>query len=80
MRGLDGWIELDFPVEPAAEIDPPGALAAALGIEPQWAGRNRFDHQVGSEDIVRSVTPDFGALARARRRPPESTDEPKPEA
>ena len=70
MRGLDGWIELDFPAEPAAEIDPPGALAAALGIEPKWAGRNRFDHlvEVGSEDIVRSVTPNFGALARMSSR------------
>ena len=58
-RRLDDWIELDFPAEP------PGELATALGVEPQWVGRNRFDYlvEVSSEDVVRGAAPDFGALA-----------------
>ncbi|HEV3074365.1 MAG TPA: PhzF family phenazine biosynthesis protein, partial [Thermoanaerobaculia bacterium] len=59
-----GWIELDFPAEVAVEESRP-ALAAALGVEPRWMGRNRlhFLVEVESEEAVRAVQPDFRRLA-----------------
>jgi len=59
-----GWIELDFPAEVAVEESRP-ALAAALGVEPLWMGRNRlhFLVEVESEEVVRAVQPDFRRLA-----------------
>ena len=59
-----GWIELDFPAEVAVEESQP-ALAAALGVEPRWMGRNRlhFLVEVESEEVVRAVKPDFRRLA-----------------
>jgi PhzF family phenazine biosynthesis protein len=59
-----GWIELDFPAEVAVEESRPD-LAAALGVEPRWMGRNRlhFLVEVESEQVVRSVQPDFRRLA-----------------
>ena len=58
------WIELDFPAEPPQPAEPPPELAAALGVEPRYVGRNRFDYllEVDSEADVRAVSPDFGAL------------------
>ena len=64
-RQLDaGWIELDFPAEVAIEESRP-ALAAALGVEPRWMGRNRlhFLVEVESEQLVRAMQPDFRRLA-----------------
>jgi len=61
-----GWIELDFPAEPAtAEARP--ELAAALGVEARWMGRSRlhFLVEVESEAAVRAVRPDFDKLAAA---------------
>jgi PhzF family phenazine biosynthesis protein len=59
------WIELDFPAEPALHAQPPEALSRALGVPILTAGRNRFDAlvEVDSEETVRRLTPDFGALA-----------------
>ena len=62
----DGWIELDFPATPAAPVEPPAGLAAALGARPCYAGLNVFDYlvEVESEAIVRSLRPDVTALGR----------------
>lgn len=62
--GGEGWIELDFPAEPAQEAAPPPGLAEALGVEPVFVGRNRFDYlvEVGSEGVVRALAPDFARL------------------
>lgn len=59
-----GWIEMDFPAEPAMPCPPPDGLASALGAEPRWTGKNRFDYlvELDSEDSVRSLSPDLGAL------------------
>ncbi len=64
----DGWIEMDFPAEPDAPAPVPGGLADALGAEPTYVGRNRFDYlvEVDTEATVRSLAPDtrrLGALA-----------------
>jgi PhzF family phenazine biosynthesis protein len=66
----DGWIELDFPAEPAREAEPPPALAAALGVELRFVGRNRFDYLVEVEDeaAVRGLRPDLARLATVETR------------
>lgn len=64
------WIELDFPATPAVVTEPRPAIAAALGVTPKWTGRSRFDYllEVESEEAVRRVTPDLGALATVDTR------------
>jgi PhzF family phenazine biosynthesis protein len=59
------WIELDFPSEPEEQATPPDDLLKALGVEPKYIGKNRFDYliEVESEQIVRNVKPDFRLLA-----------------
>jgi PhzF family phenazine biosynthesis protein len=66
----DGWIELDFPVEPATVAEPPADLAAALGTSVKWAGRNRLDWlvEVESATIVRALAPDLARLAMVPTR------------
>ncbi len=64
------WIELDFPATPAAPTQPPAGLVEALGVVPQSVGRSRFDYlvEVETEDVVRRLAPDFGALGRVEAR------------
>ncbi|HKP30330.1 MAG TPA: PhzF family phenazine biosynthesis protein [Gemmatimonadales bacterium] len=59
------WIVLDFPSTPPAEITLPKGLADALGARPVWSGRSPFDLlvQVDTAETVRSLSPDFAALA-----------------
>jgi PhzF family phenazine biosynthesis protein len=63
-RHIDGWIELNFPAEPAEPVEAPPGLAAALGVTPRSVARNRFDYlvEVATEDEVRRAQPDFAAL------------------
>ena len=39
-------IELDFPAEPASQVDPPPGLLEALGVSAKHVGKNRFDYLV----------------------------------
>lgn len=57
-------IVLDFPTQPASACDVPAGLAAALGAEPRWTGRNGADVlvELQSAAAVRAVQPDMGAL------------------
>lgn len=59
----DGWIELDFPAEPALPVAAPPHLLEALGVTGTVA-RNRMDFlvEVAEEAIVRRLTPDLAAL------------------
>jgi len=66
-RTNDGDITLNFPAEPAAAICPPRGLAELLGLTEAdllWTGRNRLDYivELASEQLVRSLKPDFAAL------------------
>jgi PhzF family phenazine biosynthesis protein len=69
-RRREGWIELDFPAEPAAPVQAPPELLEALGVEPRYVGRNRFDYlvEVGSEEVVRGLAPDLRRLATLKER------------
>jgi PhzF family phenazine biosynthesis protein len=60
----DGWIELDFPATQVKAAEPPDGLLDALRTQARYVGRSKFDYfvEVGSEETVRDLTPDFGAL------------------
>jgi len=64
------WIQMDFPAEPEQAIITPAGLAQALGIQPKYVGKNRFDLliQVSSEAEVRALNPDFNALSKLEAR------------
>lgn len=59
------WIEMNFPATPEGQTEAPPRLAEALGCVPEYIGKNRFDYlvEVGSEEIVRSLRPDFRLLS-----------------
>lgn len=63
----DGWIEIDFPAEPAQPeaLEDWQPLASALGVKPLWIGRNRLYLLVEVEDekAVRALRPETGSLA-----------------
>ncbi len=68
LRG--GWIEMDFPAEPAEPTTAPEGLAAALGVKPTYVGRNRFDYlvEVDTPTTVQRLTPDYSRLAEIDTR------------
>jgi PhzF family phenazine biosynthesis protein len=59
------WIELDFPAEPVSPAATPNGLAAMLGADPVFVGRNRLDYlvELNDESAVRSLHPDFKQIA-----------------
>jgi PhzF family phenazine biosynthesis protein len=63
-------IEMDFPATPPEAADAPDGLIAAMGMEPSFVGRSRYDKflLVGSEDQLRAITPDFPALRKISMR------------
>ncbi len=64
------WISMDFPAEPPATSMPIPGLGQALGIEPLYTGRNRFDIlvELPLADDVCSLEPDLNALSAIRAR------------
>jgi PhzF family phenazine biosynthesis protein len=64
------WIALDFPVTPVSAATPPPGLADALGVQPRFVGRSRFDYvvEVDTEATVRELRPDLTALSRIESR------------
>ena len=59
------WIELDFPSESAEPAAAPPNLAAMLGAEPVFVGRNRMDYlvELKDESTVRNLQPDLRQIA-----------------
>ncbi len=67
------WIEMDFPAKLEEQTDAPPNLLQALGLSAQqiqYIGKNVFDYlvEVASEDIVRSLHPNFTLLSTVRAR------------
>ncbi len=64
------WIELDFPATPEEAADTPPGLVEALGAEPLYVGRSRFDYlvELDSEEAVARLRPDFARLAAISTR------------
>ncbi len=63
-------IVLDFPRTPEHEAAPPAQLLEALKVAPTYVGKSKFDYliEVGSEETLRGLRPDFAMLARASDR------------
>jgi PhzF family phenazine biosynthesis protein len=64
------WISMDFPAEPPATSMPIPGLGQALGVEPLYTGRNRFDVlvELPLADDVCNLEPDMNALSPIRAR------------
>lgn len=60
----DELIELNFPATPPVETDPPAGLAEALGVQPLYVGRSKFDYlvRIGSQADLRAMQPDMRQL------------------
>ena len=65
-----GWIDMDFPAEPAAAAEAPPALIEALGVRAKFIGRNRLDYlvEVADEGALRNVEPDYRLLKNVTGR------------
>ncbi len=64
------WIEMDFPSRPAQSATAPASLLDALGVEPTYVGKSRYDYlvEVRAESEVLDLKPDFAALLKAPSR------------
>jgi PhzF family phenazine biosynthesis protein len=62
----DGWIEMDFPSTQNESVEPPAGLKEALGVEPVYVGKNKFDYlvEVNSEATLRRLEPDHFQLRK----------------
>ena len=60
------FIELDFPATPATSVAIPATLIEALGVEPSYLGKSRFDYLAvfDSAEAVRTLKPDFRKLEK----------------
>lgn len=60
----NGWIELNFPEKAPRPAELPEVMGQALGVKPQYIGRNEFDFlvEVDSEETLRNMKPDFNLL------------------
>jgi PhzF family phenazine biosynthesis protein len=64
------WIEMNFPAKSEEQATAPDGLIEALGVAVKYVGKNQFDYliEVESEEIVRSIKPDFGLLLSVAAR------------
>jgi PhzF family phenazine biosynthesis protein len=63
-RRVGEWIEMDFPAKLEQPAEAPPELAAALGAELKYVGRNQFDYlvEVADEATLRGLNPDHRLL------------------
>ena len=66
----DAWIEIDLPAQPPLPVQAPAGLLDALGAPAREVARSRTDYlvELESESAVRSLAPDYAALARVDAR------------
>ena len=64
------WIELDFPAYETKPTELQVDIARALGAEPVFVGKTRFDAliELASEDVIRGLAPDMNLIAEVGRR------------
>jgi PhzF family phenazine biosynthesis protein len=63
----DGFLAMDFPAWPPAEIDAPSGLADSLDAPLEWVGRGGneiLSGLVADEGTVRELAPDIAGVAR----------------
>ena len=63
-EGKGDEVELNFPITPEEPTPTPAGLSEALGLEPKYLGKSKFDYllEVDSEEVVRKLKPDFSLL------------------
>jgi PhzF family phenazine biosynthesis protein len=66
----DCTIQMDFPVDRESPVEAPSELLDGLGTAPTYVGKNRFDYlvEIASEELLRDLKPDFGALMKVPAR------------
>lgn len=59
------WIELNFPAKPEEATALQPVLRESFGVTPLYVGKSQLDYlvEVESEEVVRSIQPDFRQLA-----------------
>jgi PhzF family phenazine biosynthesis protein len=64
------WIEMKFPAKPEEPAIAPPGLLQALGVPVKYVGKSQYDYllEVESEEIVRSIKPDFTLLLSVAAR------------
>lgn len=69
-RNLNKGIELDFPATAPMKGDPPDGLIDALGVQPLYVGKNKFDYlvELSSVDEVINCKPNFSELKKTGSR------------
>jgi predicted PhzF superfamily epimerase YddE/YHI9 len=66
----NGWIILDFPSLPPAEIPVPEELQLIIQTDILYLGKSRFDWlvEIADEDFLKDFHPDFSAISRLPAR------------
>ncbi len=61
---VDAGYQLDFPIVPSQEVNPPPGLLEALGVRGTYVGRNSLDYlvEVATEAELLGMSPNFSAL------------------
>lgn len=70
-RRSDGAVEMDFPLEPAAQVPTvPEQIRDGIPVDLIWVGRNRLDYiiEVANESTLRSLVPKLSILAEVETR------------
>jgi PhzF family phenazine biosynthesis protein len=64
------WIEMDFPARGSMPVTAPAGLLEALNVAAMSVNRNEYDYliEVESEEVVKSITPNFSTLAKVDAR------------
>jgi predicted PhzF superfamily epimerase YddE/YHI9 len=64
------WVQLDFPAETDAPIEPPRELIDGFKVPFEYVGKNRMDYlvEVGSEESLRQMIPDTNELRKLAHR------------
>jgi len=69
-RKTGDWIEMDFPSEEANPCPIPDEIGRSLGVNAVFTGKNRMDWliEVESEEVLRSLKPDYNLMMRVPSR------------
>jgi PhzF family phenazine biosynthesis protein len=71
VRKINKLLEMNFPATPASQCPEPENLSRALGnVNFLFSGKNDFDYliELDSEDVIRSLKPDFDLLKKVTAR------------
>lgn len=64
------WIEINLPAKPEEEAEFQPLIERSLGVKPCYVGKSQLDYlvEVESEEVVRSIQPDFAQLVTLSAR------------